>query len=77
MALPPVAVPMVGVPGSVAGVTEFEAADGLPVPIVLMAATVNVYALPLVSPVTVCVVFVEVNVRAVWAVVPLRYGVTT
>ena len=41
-ALPAVAVPMVGAPGTVAGatgVTAFELADWLPVPIALMAAT--------------------------------------
>ena len=32
----------VGAPGTVAGVTELDAADGLPVPAALMAATVNV-----------------------------------
>jgi hypothetical protein len=37
-----VAVPIVGAPGVVAGVTLFDAADGAPVPTALMAATVNV-----------------------------------
>ena len=35
------------------GVTLFEAADGAPVPAELVAVTVKVYAVPLVSPVTV------------------------
>jgi uncharacterized protein (DUF983 family) len=35
------------------GVTLFDAADGAPVPVVLVALTVNVYAVPLVRPVTV------------------------
>ena len=52
-ALPPVAVPMVGEPGTVAGVTEFEGDDAVPVPTELVAVTVNVYAVPFVSPVTV------------------------
>jgi hypothetical protein len=41
-ALPRVAVPMVGVPGTVAGVTEFDAAEAVLVPIALVAVTVNV-----------------------------------
>ena len=41
-ALPAVAVPMVGAPGVVAGVTALEAADWAPVPTLLMAATVKV-----------------------------------
>ena len=52
-ALPAVAVPMIGAPGTVAGVTLFDAAEAGPVPIILVALTVKVYALPLVSPVTV------------------------
>jgi hypothetical protein len=41
-ALPPVAVPIVGAPGTVAGVTELEAAEAVLVPFVLVAVTVNV-----------------------------------
>jgi hypothetical protein len=52
-ALPAVAVPIVGAPGTVAGVTLLEAADAGPVPIALVAFTVKVYAVPFVSPVTV------------------------
>ena len=52
-ALPPVAVPMVGAPGTVDGVTLFDAADAAPWPFALVARTVNVYAVPLVRPVTV------------------------
>jgi hypothetical protein len=33
---------MVGVPGTVAGVTEFDAADAVPVPTALDAVTVKV-----------------------------------
>jgi hypothetical protein len=55
-ALPPVAVPIVGAPGIVAGVTLFEAADAGPVPTPFVAVTVNAYAVPLASPVTVMVV---------------------
>ena len=52
-ALPAVAVPIVGAPGTVAGVTLLEAADAAPVPTPLVAVTVKVYAVPLVKPVTV------------------------
>jgi hypothetical protein len=54
-ALPAVAVPIVGAPGAVAGaigVTAFDAADGGPVPTLLLAVTVNVYGVPFASPVT-------------------------
>jgi len=50
---PAVAVPIVGVPGTVAGVTLLEAADAAPVPTPLVAVTVKVYAVPLVNPLTV------------------------
>ena len=52
-ALPPVAVPIVGAPGTVAGVTLFEAAEAAPVPALFVAVTVNVYAVPFDRPVTV------------------------
>jgi hypothetical protein len=52
-ALPAIAVPIVGAPGTVIGVTLFDAADGAPVPTPFVAVTVNVYAVPLVSPATV------------------------
>ena len=50
-ALPAVAVTAVGASGTAPGVTLFDGADGGPVPIALVAVTVNVYAVPLVSPV--------------------------
>jgi hypothetical protein len=53
LALPRVAVPIVGAPGTVAGVTEFEAEDAAPVPTALVAVTVQVTGVPLVRPVTV------------------------
>ena len=40
--LPATAVPTVGVPGTEAAVTEFEAADAAPVPAALVAVTVRV-----------------------------------
>ena len=47
------AVTPVGAPGTVAGVAEFEAVDAVPVPAALVAVTLNVYEVPLLSPVTV------------------------
>jgi hypothetical protein len=52
-AFPPVAVPIVGAPGPVEGVTEFEATLAGLFPLAFVANTVKVYAVPLVSPVTV------------------------
>jgi hypothetical protein len=49
--LPAVAVPMVGVPGVVAGVIELLVAEADPVPISFVAVTVKVYVVPLVRPV--------------------------
>jgi hypothetical protein len=49
---PAVAVPTVGAPGALAAVTEFDGAEPVPVPTVLVAVTENVYAVPFVSPVT-------------------------
>ena len=53
LVFPGVAVPIVGAPGTVTGVTLLDAAEADPVPTPLVAVTVNVYAVPLVSPVTV------------------------
>jgi hypothetical protein len=44
---------MVGAPGAPTGVTEFEAAEEVLVPLAFVAVTVKVYAVPLVRPVTV------------------------
>jgi hypothetical protein len=52
-ALPAVAAPIVGAPGTVAGVTLFDAADAGPVPTPFVAMTVKVYAVPFVRPSTV------------------------
>ena len=52
-ALSEVAETEVGAPGTVAGVTELLALEATPVPTVLVAVTVNVYAVPLLKPVTV------------------------
>ena len=51
--LPRTALTLVGAPGTVAGVTLFEADEADPVPTAFVAVTVNVYAVPLVRPVTV------------------------
>ncbi len=52
-ALPPVAVPIVGAPGTVVAVVEFDRADAGPVPAALVAVTVKVYDEPLLNPPTV------------------------
>src|SRR5882724_7620393 len=49
-AFPPVAVTFVGGSGTAAGVTGLDAAETGPVPIALVAVTVNVYAVPLLRP---------------------------
>jgi hypothetical protein len=55
-----VAVTPVGTPGIVEGVTEFDIDDAAPTPCPFVAVTVNVYAVPLVNPVTVIGLPVEV-----------------
>ena len=52
-ALPGVALTAVGAPGTVIGVTAVDGADAGPGPTLFVATTANVYAVPLVSPVTV------------------------
>jgi len=47
-----VALPMAGAPGAPRGVTLLEAAEAAPVPAALMAVTVKVYGVPLLSPLT-------------------------
>ncbi len=71
---PAVPVTPVGAPGVVAGVTAAEGDESGPVPTAVTAATVKVYAVPLVRPVTVKLVAAVVVCTAVWAVVPM-YGV--
>jgi hypothetical protein len=51
--LPAVALTAVGTPGVVYGVTAFEAPEARLLPWAFAAVTVKVYAIPLVSPVTV------------------------
>jgi hypothetical protein len=53
----------VGTDGVVAGVAAAEGAEGFPEPTALVAATVNVYGVPLVSPVTAQVVPAVVQVK--------------
>jgi hypothetical protein len=62
-------------PGWAAGVTGAEAADAGPAPTALVAVTVNVYAVPLVSPLTVAEVDEPLAVVVACAVLPM-YGVT-
>jgi hypothetical protein len=69
-----------GAAGTVAagvGVTEFDAADGDPVPTAFVAVTVNVYAVPFASPAIVTPVAggEPVTVVGDCAAVPM-YGVT-
>jgi len=75
---PAVAVTLVGAAGCVrlAGVTEFDAADGGPVPTELVADTVNVYATPGVRLLTLALDTggALLTVTGVWAVDP-TYGV--
>ena len=51
----------VGGSAKVAGVTPLDALESAPVPTLLIAATLNVYAVPLLSPVTVQLVDVDVG----------------
>ena len=51
-AFPAVAVPMVGAFGTVKGVALLDADDATLLPAALLALTVQVYAVPLVRPVT-------------------------
>ena len=53
LAFPPTALTVVGAPGTEAGVTLLDGADDEPVPTAFLALTVNVYAMPLVNPLTV------------------------
>src|ERR1700722_11995780 len=56
--------------------TFIDAPDCGPVPTAFFAATLSVYVVPLVKPVTVSMSAVELNVRRACAVVPMN-GVTT
>jgi hypothetical protein len=61
-ALPNVATALVGALGAVAGVTDALGPDALPSPTPFVAATVNVYTVPFVSPTTVIGLVVPVAV---------------
>jgi hypothetical protein len=54
----------VGAPGVVIGVTDADAVEAAEFPAALVAITVNVYAVPLVRPVTVQEVVALVQVNA-------------
>ena len=62
--------------GWVVGMTVIDAPDGGPVPTTFFAATLNVYVVPLVNPVTISMSAADLNVRGAWAVLPMN-GVTT
>jgi hypothetical protein len=55
-------------PSGRVGVTALDGADSGPAPLLLLAWTVNVYAVPLVNPVTTTDVVVPLGVVAVFAV---------
>jgi hypothetical protein len=59
---PGVALTPVGAPGAAYGVKLFDALDAEPVPVPFVAVTVNVYAVPFVSPLIVHAVAVEMQV---------------
>ena len=66
-----------GAPGTVGvatGVSGGDAAESGPVPTALIAATVKVYVVPLVRPVTLKFVAEDPVSTGVWATVPM-YGV--
>ena len=52
---------MTGGPGALAGVTALDRTEAPPAPTALVAVTLNVYVVPLVSPLTVELVVVVVN----------------
>ena len=62
--LPGAALVIVGAPGTVAGVTVFEEADGALVPTALVAVTAQLTGVPLVRPVTTIVGPVPEALRA-------------
>ena len=64
----------IGFAGGIAGVTGGEAAELGPVPTALIAATLKVYVVPFVKPVTVKPVAADGVVTGVCAVAPM-YGV--
>ena len=71
---PATAVGASGTVGPADGVTAAEAVESGPVPAAFVAATVKVYAVPFVRPVTVREVAAEPVLIGVWAVAPM-YGV--
>ena len=71
LALPLVATTAVGLPGTVAGVTVAELADGRLEPTVFLAITWITYAVPLIRPVTLHEVAVDTGSANVVHVEPL------
>ena len=74
--MPATPVTPLGASAVVAGVAGADGVEAGPVPTALMALTVNVYAVPLVSPLTVSVVAGDEKVIGDWAIPPID-GVTT
>ena len=73
--LPGVPTTPVGTPATVRGVTLLDALEYAPVPAALIAATLKVYAVPLVRPVTVA--FRSVDTASLKVVhLPLRHDCT-
>ena len=70
VALAMVAVPIVGAPGTVAGVTEADALDKPDVPAEFVAVVLIVYAVPFVKPVTAHELAGTVTVQPVEYVTP-------
>ena len=68
--LPAVPATDVGAPGTVRGVTADDAVETVPVPATLTALTRNVYAVPLVRPVTVAEAVADVPSANVVQIVP-------
>jgi hypothetical protein len=66
---------VVGAFGTVDGVEEFDAFDSREVPIPFVATTLNVYAVPLVSPVTVHASAMTVDVQVPATLFPEVYAV--
>ena len=69
---PWVGAPICTSPGTVAGVTVFDAADGTLVPTPLMAWRRKLYAVPLFSPLITALLTLPVMVRVSTTAAPLR-----
>ena len=75
LASPAATVTPVGAFGTVDGVTALEAVDSTDVPMPFVATTLNVYAVPFVSPVTVQASAITVDVHVPATLFPDVYAV--